>query len=92
MGDKPKKQFRLGLIVAAVFEVEAPSGGHLYNVSITRLYKADQDADWQRSTSFGRDDLPLVCEVAHEAWSWIHHQQQAERQARRGSTVAQEGS
>lgn len=73
---KPVKQFRLGLVVAGVFKNEHDDKT-FYNVSITRLYKADgDDADWQRTHSFGREDLPRVAKVADQAWTWIHERQQ----------------
>ena len=84
---KPVKQFRMGLVVAAVFDQESKNGT-LYNVSLSRLYKQDDsDPEWQRSTSFGRDDMPLVMEVSRQAWTWIHETQQAERQSRREQSV-----
>ena len=43
-----------------------------HNVTIERLYK-DGD-DWKSTTSFGRDDLPLVAKVADLAHSWIFAQ------------------
>jgi len=39
------------------------------HVTVSRLYK-DGD-DWKDSTSFGRDDLPLVAKVADQAHSYI---------------------
>jgi len=87
-GQKPKKQFRMGLVVASVFDQPAENGT-IFNVSITRLYKADGDAEWSRSTSFNRDDLPLVAEVSRQAWTWIHEHQQSERaEARKARTEA----
>ena len=75
--NKPIRQFRIGLIVAGVFANEHEEKT-FYNVSITRLYKADaDDPDWKRTHSFGRDDLPKVQEVANQAWRFIHERQQA---------------
>ena len=75
---RPVKQFRLGLIVAGIFENEH-DGKTYHNVTITRLYKQERDAhDWQRTKSFGRDDLPKVIEVTRQAWVWIHERQQGE--------------
>ena len=74
--NKPIRQFRLGRIVAGIFENEH-EGNAFFNVSITRLYKQDSDApDWQRTHSFGRDDLPRVAKVADQAWTWIYERQQ----------------
>ena len=77
-GQKPKKQFRMGLVVASVFDQPTESGT-IFNVSISKLYKNEGDAEWSRSTSFNRDDLPLVAKVADLAWIWIHENQQSER-------------
>lgn len=86
-GQRPKKQFRMGRIVASIFDQPSDTGT-LFNVSITRLYKPDPDKpDWERSTSFNRDDLPIVAKVADQAWTWIHAQQQAERQAARETSA-----
>jgi hypothetical protein len=48
--------------------------GTRHNVTFTRLYK-DGD-DWKTSSSFGRDELPLVAKVADLAHSWIFQQGQ----------------
>ena len=87
-GQKPKKQFRMGLVVASVFD-QPTDTGTIFNVSITKLYRNEGDAEWSRSTSFNRDDLPLVGEVSRQAWTWIHENQQSERaESRRAKTGA----
>ncbi len=87
-GQRPKKQFRLGLVVASVFDQQTDSGT-VYNVSISKLYKQDpSQPDWSRSTSFYRDDLPLVVKVADMSHTWIYQQQQAERQAAREASAS----
>jgi hypothetical protein len=87
-GQKPKKQFRMGLVVASVFD-QPTDTGTIFNVSITKLYKNEGDTEWSRSTSFNRDDLPLVGEVSRQAWTWIHENQQSERaDARRAKATA----
>jgi len=40
-----------------------------YSVSISRVYR-EGDA-WKDTTSFGRDDLPLVSKAAEIAYAWI---------------------
>jgi hypothetical protein len=65
---KPVHEIRLGRIKAAIWENETQNGS-LYNVTLSRLYK-DGD-DWKDSTSFGRDDLPLVVKVADLCHTWI---------------------
>ena len=41
-------------------------------MTLSRLYK-DGD-NWRDTTSFGRDDLPLLAKVADMAHSWIFQQ------------------
>ena len=48
-----------------------------HNVTIVRIYK-DGD-DWKESTSFGRDDLPIVGQVTQEAWKWIYNEAREQR-------------
>jgi hypothetical protein len=67
---KPVHELRLGRIRAAVWLNETENGPR-YNVQISRLYK-DQADKWKDSTSFGREDLPLVGKVADMAMVWIY--------------------
>jgi hypothetical protein len=69
-GNKPVHEVRLGRIRAAVWLNDTENGPR-YNVQITRLYK-DQKDKWKDSTSFGREDLPLVAKVADMAMIWIY--------------------
>ena len=68
---RPVHEVRLGRIRAAIWENETQNGIR-HNVTVSRLYK-DGD-DWRDSTSFGRDDLPLVGKVVDQAHSWIFQQ------------------
>lgn len=70
---KPVHEIRMGRIKAAIWANETDNGTR-HNVVITRLYK-DGD-DWKTSTSFGRDELPLVEKVASMAHAWIFLQGQ----------------
>ena len=71
---RPVHEVRLGRIRAAIWENETQSGIR-HNLTISRLYK-DGD-DWKDSSSFGRDDLPLVAKVVDRAHSWIFQKQEA---------------
>ena len=65
---RPVHEIRLGRIKAAIWENETQNGSR-HNVTLTRIYK---DGDqWKDSTSFGRDDLPLVAKVVDRAHTWI---------------------
>jgi len=68
---RPVHEVRMGRVKAAIWENETPNGTR-HNVTVTRLYK-DED-QWKDSSSFGRDDLPLVAKVVDQAHSWIFAQ------------------
>ena len=70
---KPVHEIRLGRIKAAIWANETDNGTR-HNVTITRLYK-DGD-EWKTSTSFGREELPLVAKIADMAHTWIYQQGQ----------------
>jgi len=66
---RPVHEVRLGRIKATIWENETQQGTR-HNVSITRIYKDGNS--WKDSTSFGRDDLPLVTKIADIAHTWIY--------------------
>ena len=65
----PVREIRIGRVRAAIWENETQNGTR-HNVTLSRLYK-DGD-DWKDSTSFGRDDLPLVAKVVDLVHTWIY--------------------
>ncbi len=69
---KPVHEIRLGRVRAAIWENDTKNGS-MHNVTLTRLYKDDND-NWADSTSFGRDDLPLLAKVSDQAHTWIFTQ------------------
>ncbi len=83
--NKPVKEFRLGRILGLIWLNEDDSGNGWHNVSISRLYKDGNE--WKKSTSFGRDDLPLVAKVADLCHTWIYQasQDQTEGQGKTSS-------
>jgi hypothetical protein len=68
---RPVHEVRMGRIRAAVWENETQNGTR-HNVSFSRLYKDGEE--WKDSSSFGRDDLPLLGKVADLAHTWIFEQ------------------
>jgi len=60
-GQKPAHEIRLGRIKATIWANDTDNGMR-YNVTLTRLYRDEEE--WKQTTSFGRDDLPLVAKVA----------------------------
>ena len=65
---RPVHEIRMGRIRAAIWQNETEIGTR-HNVTVSRLYKDGND--WKDSTSFGRDDLPLVAKICDLAHSWI---------------------
>lgn len=74
---RPIHEIRLGKVKAAIWKNETDAGPR-YSVSIVRLFKTENEV-WDSSTSFGRDELPLVSKVADMVHTWIY--QQSERVA-----------
>lgn len=71
---QPVHEVRLGRIKATIWENETQNGTR-HNVTLCRLYK-DGD-EWKDSTSYGRDDLPLVEKVAALAHAYIYGRNEA---------------
>lgn len=72
---KPVHEIRLGKVKAAIWKNETDNGTR-FSCTIVRLYKVE-GGDWESSSSFGRDELPLVTKVADMVHTWIY--QQSER-------------
>ncbi len=71
---RPVHEIRLGRIKCALWANETENGLR-YNCTVSRIYK-DQNGAWQRSTSFGLQDLPLVSRVSDLALLWIYEKTQ----------------
>lgn len=70
---KPVHEIRLGRIRAALWANKSESGDVWFNVTVSRLYK---DGDrWQDTSTFRRDDLPIVAKVVDMAYAWIWGQE-----------------
>ncbi len=67
---RPVHEVRIGRIRAAIWENETQNGMR-HNVTFSRLYKDDDDK-WKDSSSFGRDDLPVLAKVVDRAHTWIY--------------------
>ena len=66
---RPVHEIRLGRVRAALWE-NATASGPRHNVTVSRLYKDGEQ--WKDSSSFGREDLPLVIKVLDLAHTWIY--------------------
>ena len=75
MAKRPVHEIRLGRVRAAIWENNSQNGTR-HNVTFSRLYR---DGDqWKDSSSFGRDDLPLLVKVADQVHTWIYQQNQSQ--------------
>jgi hypothetical protein len=69
---KPVKTIRLRGVSASISANQGKSDGRditFHKVSLKRSYK-DGD-EWKQTTSFSRDDLPIVNLVLKRAWEFI---------------------
>src|SRR5262249_34905346 len=66
---RPVHEVKVGLVKALVWPNATTTSGHRYNVTIARIYKAD-DA-WKTTQSFGVRDLADVTRAAVLAEAWI---------------------
>ncbi|HEY2413799.1 MAG TPA: hypothetical protein VGI40_16225 [Pirellulaceae bacterium] len=69
---KPAHEFRFGRIKTTIWANQAAGGDVWFSVEIVRLYCEGEK--WHESTSFGRDDLPLVAKASELAFAWIWSQ------------------
>ena len=65
----------MGRVRAAIWENDTQNGTR-HNVTFARLYRDGEQ--WKDSSSFGRDDLPLVAKVADQVHTWIYQQSQSQ--------------
>jgi hypothetical protein len=85
---RPVKEIRIGRVRAAVWENETENVT-FYNVTLSRLYKDGNE--WKDSSSFGRDDMPLVAKVCDQVHTWIFEQATEKSEANRQSEDRQPG-
>lgn len=64
----PVHELRLGRIKGLVWQNETRNGVR-FSVTVVRLYKDEEE--WRETTSFDRDDLPLVAKVADQLHTYI---------------------
>ena len=70
---RPVHEIRLGTIRAAIWENRNSSKDVWFAVTVSRLYR---DGDrWKNTSSFGRDDLPIVAKIMDMAYAWIYDHQ-----------------
>lgn len=80
--NRPIERVRLGVIQAAIWKNETDKGT-MFNVTFERSFRDKNTEEWRNTSSFGRDDLPVVEKVAARAYARIHALQGADRKAAR---------
>lgn len=78
---KPTHEIPLGRIKAAIWANQTQDQDVWFNVTVSRLYR--DNGEWKDTSSFGRDDLPIVTQALDMAYSWIWRQDLKRRQARK---------
>jgi len=87
MGKKqPTHEIKLGSIRATIWANDTEDRETWFNVTISRLYKSNDE--WKDTTSFRRDDLPIVVKALDMAYSWIWRKQRQIQKAE-GTTTGQ---
>lgn len=71
--NRPVHEIVLGRIRASIWANRSQGRGPWFNVVITRAYRDGET--WKTTTSFGRDDLPVVVKVAEMAYAWLWQRQ-----------------
>ncbi|MEO1322829.1 MAG: hypothetical protein AAFV59_07470 [Pseudomonadota bacterium] len=69
MSNSPEKKFRLGRIVATVWNNPNEEGTDRYSVSIVRIYRDGED--WKETSSFFPEDLPVVGRLSERALNHV---------------------
>ena len=90
--DRPVRVIRMKNIRGNVWANQLPGGQVIYNVTIDRLWRDDDETndggevtkkgEWHQSQSFGRDDLLLVAKVADLCHTWIFDRTEADSRDR----------
>lgn len=71
MANRPVHEIQLGKVKAAIWKKETEHGPR-YSVTFARIYRSE--SGWESSSSFGRDELPLVSRVSDLVHLWIYDQ------------------
>lgn len=69
----PTKEFRIGVIKAAVWLHRRADGAPRFNTTFERLYKDGRDT-WRSTHGFQHTDLPVVAEISARVHEWIREQ------------------
>ena len=77
--NEPAYKKRFGSIKVAVWPNQKDNGQVWFNTTIVRSYRSGEK--WEDTTSFSRDDLPIVILAAVVAFFWIWNRPAPAQQA-----------
>lgn len=66
--ERPIHEIRVGRVRASIWRNANDNGGW-FSVQVTRHYRDGEV--WKTTSSFSRDDMPLVSKAAEMAYAWI---------------------
>jgi hypothetical protein len=69
-GNPPVDHIRLGAVQAAIWQNLDREGRVRYGVTVEKRYR-NGDGEWHSTSSFGRDDLPLLAKAVDSAHTRI---------------------
>ena len=72
---KPVHTVRMGKVKASIWANQSDKGITRHNVTVCRIYKAGDE--WKESSSFGRDEIPLLAKVLDQAHTWMFENSKA---------------
>jgi hypothetical protein len=84
---RPVTQIRLGVVRASIWANETTNGTR-YSVTVGRLYM--KDSEWKTSSSFGHDELLVLCKTLDMAYMWIAERNATRRSAGSGATAVED--
>src|SRR5690348_8899963 len=67
--NRPFHVIRRKGVKASIF-VNRSAENEFTKVTVQKIYR-DEGGNWKTTSSFSRDDLPLVSLVTERAWEWI---------------------
>ena len=76
---EPSVKFRAGAVVCAVWENRINRGERtqpMFKATVERRYR-DQAGAWRSTSSFARNEIPLVKHVLQQAFAWMIEREQA---------------
>jgi hypothetical protein len=73
--NKPAAELRIGRITATIWRNRTQDDKPFYSVQLNRIFRTDDG--WQRTPSFGRDDLLVVAKLADLAHTRVPELQAA---------------